>query len=145
MRLILLLLAMTAGAAHSCDSINIGLRSYHWDRLSVHKEQPQNKDKGLTEKHVAIGCTNIYGRWDALYFKNSKNRDTLYVGDYWKWKKYGRWRLGADYGIFIHGYSDRVPAVPALLPKIRWESRRFVFNFYVLWTQGVAAGLEFPL
>lgn len=143
--LILAVLIFLPLPAIACDSINLGVRSYHWDRGAVHKDQPQNKGTGLREKHSAIGCTNAFGRWDFLYFKNSKNKDTVFIGDEWRWRQFGRFSINIDYGLFFHGYSDKVPFLPLPLPKLSYETKLVEFNLYILYNKGLAAGLEFPL
>ena len=136
--LLILLFAFSPLAVRACDSVNLGMRSYHWDRERVEAAH-------YREEHPAIGCTNIVGRWDVLYFRNSRNRHTAFTGDEWRWFEWGHWVVGADWGLFWHGYSDRVPALPAVLPKVKWRTQSFTVNGYLLLTEGIALGLEIPL
>jgi hypothetical protein len=127
----LALLLLIPGLASACDSLNLGLISHHWDR-----------DQGYNERHSGLGCTNAFGRWDVLYFRNSNERDSFALFDYKQVRQYGRLTLGYDYGL-VTGYDW--PITPVILPKAQYEIGAMRLNGYILLTEGVALGLEFDL
>lgn len=132
MRFLALLILLLPTITNACDSINLGLISHHWDRA-----------QGYNERHSGIGCTNALGRWDVLYFHNSNRRDSLFVGDYKPLFHVGRLTAGFDYGL-VTGYGEWV-ATPIILPRFQYDAGRVRLNTYILFTEGLAFGLEFDI
>ena len=92
----LVLLILLSPAVQACDSVFLGGISYHFDR-----------SKDYNERHHMVGCANAIGRWDVMYFRNSKRRDSFYIGDYKSLIQFRNSDLGVDYGL-VSGYKDRL-------------------------------------
>lgn len=77
-----------------------------------------------------------------LWFRNSKRRNSLFVGDYRPMYTTGRLSIGYDYGL-ITGYEWAV--TPIILPRAQYDTGTVRINTYLLLDAGVAIGLEFDL
>lgn len=123
--LLILVLAFQAAGANALD-LTIPLGSYHFDR-----------SKNWQEKNWGLGVN--YRNYVAGYYKNSYNRDSLYIGYHWKPDvlEFNRYLKAGLTMIAVSGYRSS----PVLMvPTISVETGDLAADFLIAPTLGKPVG-----
>lgn len=122
---------------NTCEYVNIGLWSYHID----------NEDDYYNEVNRRIGCETR--EYNFGYFKNSYNKDSLYLAKDYHLMSVDNVEFGFEYG-FVTGYEEVFPHIEGIsvyaLPKFSYNLHNKIWiDVYSLWGSGFAWGFKLEL
>lgn len=146
MRYFIFVLLFISSYSVSCESINFGYLSYHYENYDF-------EGKPYNEVNYGFGCNNILeSDFDFIHFKNSHSdiataiSKFILVSNFYE-SDYLLVKAGVQVGL-VHGYrlySD--PIMPLILPKmnVTLKNKDLYLSFVLLYTSGIAMSVNFNL